>query len=162
MKWICAIGVATLAIACGGSESHNSSQSGATAHAGIANPGSQPTVTLSGCLQNADDPTAGPVAMGSTGQGSAGNATDQRAAGRGSPGERFTLTHAKSLSEASNPAAGSYILDGNLETLRGHVHQQVRVVGKLDPAAANTAGPQRVRVETVEPNGTPGNCVSAQ
>jgi len=162
MKWVCVIGAATLAIACGGSESHNSSQSGATAHAGIANPGSQPAVTLLGCLQNADDPNAGRVPTGSTGQGSSGNAVDQRAAGQGSPGERFTLTHAKSLSQASDPAAASYILDGNLEALRGHVHQQVRIVGRLDPAAANSAGPQRVRVESVEPDGANTNCRSAQ
>jgi hypothetical protein len=153
-----AITLAAVAIGCTSpTESHNSSQSGATARAGIAEPGNQPTVTLMGCLQNADKPqsaTAG--TSGSTRQGSAGGAVDQMAAGRGSPGERFTLTDARSASAASNPAAGSYVLDGNLEALRAHVNRQVRLTGKLDAAASNSAGPQRVRVESVEPAG--GDC----
>ena len=157
MKWICALGAAVLAVSCGGAkESHNSSQSGATAHAGLANPGSQP-VTLRGCLQNADHPDATAVPTGSAGQGSAGNAVDQRAAGQGSPGERFTLTQATSTSKASDPAAGSYILDGNLDALREHLHHQVRVVGMLDPAASNTAGPQRIRVQSIANEGS-SNC----
>ena len=159
MKLICAVAVAALAAGCGGaSESHNSSQSGATAQAGIANPGGQPTVTLKGCLQNADTLDTAPQPTGSIGHGSAGEAVDQKAAGRGSPGERFTLTSARSESDASSPAAGSYILDGNMEALRQHVRQQVRVTGTLDAAAANTAGPQRIRVQTVQADGTSTNC----
>jgi len=108
-------------------------------------------VTLSGCLRNADTPDAGaPRPTGSSGKGSAGAAVDQQTAGRGSPGERFTLTGASSDTKASNPEAGSYILDGNMEALRSHVNQQVRVTGTLDATAANTAGPQRIRVQTVE------------
>jgi hypothetical protein len=151
MKTFCAISFAALTIAaCGGSESHNSSQAGATARAGIADPANQPNVTLSGCLRNADRPeTAG--TSGSTRSGSAGDAADQMAAGKGSPGERFTLTHASSGSAASDPSAGSYILEGNLEALRGNVNRQVRLTGTLDATAANTAGPQRVRVQSVEP-----------
>jgi hypothetical protein len=151
MKWIGVMSVAVIAVACGGaSESHNSSQSGAAQHAGIANPGNQPPVTLSGCLRNADQPdTAAATPTGSAGRGSAGEAVDEKIAGRGSPGERFTLTHATSASAASNPAAGSYVLDGNMEALRAHVNQQVRVSGTLD--ATNTAGPQRVRVQSVDP-----------
>ena len=72
------------------------------------------------------------------------------AAGRGSPGERFTLTHATSASADSDPAAASYILDGNMEALRAHVNTQVRLTGTLDAAASNTAGPQRIRVQSVE------------
>jgi hypothetical protein len=154
MKAIGLVGVAVFAVACGGSESHNSSQSGATARAGIANPGNQPKVTLNGCLRNADNPDpadARPTgSTGSTAGRSAGGAADQMAAGRGSPGERYTLTHASSASGASDPAAASYVLDGNVEALRGHIDQQVRLTGTLDPAAANSAGPQRVRVESVE------------
>src|SRR3954452_3155847 len=162
MKWIC-VGMAVLAVACNSaSESHNSSQSGASAHAGIANPGNQPTVTLSGCLQNADNPDTTPRPTGSAGRGSAGDAGDQKTAGRGSPGGGFTLTHARSASDASNPAAGSYILDGNLEALRGHVNEKVRVTGTLDAAASNTAGPQRVRVQAVESDGTSANCGAGQ
>jgi hypothetical protein len=33
---------------------------------------------------------------------------------------------------------------------RAHVGRQVRVEGELDAAAANTAGPQRIRVVAVE------------
>jgi len=167
MRWICAAITATavVAIACGGaSESHNSSQSGATEHAGIANPGYQPTVTLTGCLQNADDANAAAATpTGSGGRGSAGEAVDQKTAGRGSPGERFTLTHARSVSDASDPAAASYILDGNLDALRGHVHQKVRVIGTLDAAASNTAGPQRIRVQSVDADAAAsGNCAAGQ
>lgn len=145
-------GIAALAaVACGpgAKESHNSSQAGATARAGAANPGNQPTVTLVGCLQDVDRP-AEPVGTVGTKSGSAGSAADQRAAGAGSPGERFTLTDAKSESPASDPAAASYVLDGNLEDLRTLINQQVRLTGVLDATAANTAGPQRVRVNTVE------------
>src|SRR5215217_7083064 len=147
MKLICAIGVAALAVACGASESHNSSQSGATAQAGLAEPGKQPKVTLTGCLVDADKPdTAGPT--GTTGTGSAGNASDQIAAGKGSVGERFTLTNAKNTSGATEPAAGSYLLDGNMDALRGNVNRQVRLTGTLDATYANS--PQRVRVDSVE------------
>lgn len=153
MKWMCAVCLATFAAACGGaSESHNSSQSGATARAGIADPANQPKVTLNGCLQNADRPeTTGTT--GTAGGGSAGGAADQMAAGKGSPGERFTLTNAKSSSAESDPSAGSYILEGNLEALRGNVNRPVRLTGTLDATAANSAGPQRVRVDSVEPTG---------
>jgi hypothetical protein len=150
----CAIAAAALAVACGrgATESHNSSQSGATAHAGQAEPGNQPKVTLSGCLQNADNPDAAadrPTATG--GRGSAGGAVDQMTAGRGSIGERYTLVHATSASGATQPAAASYVLDGNMDALRDHVNKQVRLTGTLDVTASNTAGPQRVRVESVEP-----------
>jgi hypothetical protein len=72
-------------------------------------------------------------------------------AGRGSPGERFTLTHAKN--GAGGDVAGSYVLEGNMEALRGHLDREVRVKGTLDTGGSNTAGPQRVRVDTVEPVG---------
>lgn len=141
-------------VACGpgARESHNSSQAGATATAGAANPGNQPTVTLTGCLQDVDQPGE-PVGTVGTKRGSAGAAADQKAAGAGSPGERYTLTNAKSESVESNPAAASYVLDGNLEDLRAHVNHQVRLTGVLDAAAANTAGPQRIRVRSVESAG---------
>jgi hypothetical protein len=41
-------------------------------------------------------------------------------------------------------------LDGNMADLRAHVDEQVRVSGTLDATAANTAGPQRVRVASVD------------
>ena len=37
--------------------------------------------------------------------------------------------------------------------LRDHVNKQVRLTGTLDVTASNSAGPQRVRVDTVEPIG---------
>jgi hypothetical protein len=142
---------ALITVCCrGANESHNSSQAGATARAGSANPSGQPAVTLTGCLQNADRPDTATGTMGTRGTGSSASAADQMAAGAGSPGERFTLTRAKSASADSNPAAGSYILDGNMESMREHLDQQVRVEGTLDAAAANTAGPQRIRVQRVE------------
>jgi hypothetical protein len=151
MKAICAISIAAISIACGASESHNSSESGSTKHAGIAQRGSQ-DVVLSGCLQNADKPDAPPPPVGSAGNGSAGKAVDEMTAGHGSIGERFTLTHATSASAASDPAKSSYILEGNLEALRANVNQQVRLKGALDDYSANggSRGPQRVRVESVE------------
>jgi hypothetical protein len=152
MKMICAISIAAISIACGASESHNSSESGSTKRAGIAQPGSQ-DVVLSGCLQNADKPDAGASQpVGSAGNGSAGKAIDEMTAGRGSIGERFTLTHATSASAASDATKGSYILEGNMEALRAHVNQQVRVNGALDDYSANSGsrGPQRVRVQSVE------------
>jgi len=150
MKRLLIVGTAALAVSCGrgATESHNSSQAGATARAGQANPAGQPTVTITGCLENADRPEGEPV--GTAGGGSKKNAPDQKNAGAGAIGERYTLTHAASESPASNPAASSYILDGNISDLRAHVQQQVRVQGELDAAAANTAGPQRVRVSSVE------------
>jgi len=153
MKMTCAIAAAALAVACGpgATESHNSSQSGATKHEGLAEPGNQPKVTLSGCLQNADKPDAtGERPTATAGRGSAGGAVDQMTAGRGSIGERYTLVHATSGSAATQPAAASYVLDGNMEALRAQVNKQVRLTGTLDPTASNTAGPQRVRVDTVE------------
>jgi hypothetical protein len=154
MKRIIIGATAVLAVACGpgAQESHNSSQAGATARAGEANAANQPRVTLVGCLQDVDQPGE-PVGTIGTKAGSSGSAADQRAAGAGSPGERFTLTNAKSESAASNPSAGSYILDGNLEDLRALTNQKVRLTGILDAAAANTAGPQRIRVNTVEGTG---------
>jgi hypothetical protein len=154
MNRVMIAGMAALAIACGrgATESHNSSQAGATARSGVANPGAQPHVTLTGCLRNADRPEGEPV--GTAGGGSKSNAPDQMNAGAGSQGERYTLTHAASASSASNAAASSYILDGNVSDLRAHVNQEVRVDGELDAAAANTAGPQRIRVASVEPLGT--------
>jgi hypothetical protein len=147
---------AALAIACGpgAQESHNSSQAGTTARAGQAQPGLQPTVTLTGCLVDADQGNGEPVGTIGTKTGSSGSARDQKAAGAGSPGERFTLTNAKSETADSNPSAGSYVLDGNLEDLRALTNQQVRLTGILDAAAANTE--QRIRVNTVE--GTGGRC----
>jgi hypothetical protein len=150
MKRVCAICFATLAVACGpgASESHSSSQSGATARAGIADPANQPKVTLIGCLQDADRPeTTGTT--GSAGAVSAGNALDQIAAGKGSPGERFTLTNATSIASPSEPSAGSYLLDGNIDALRSNVNRQVRLAGTLDATYGNS--PRRVRVESVEP-----------
>ena len=91
MKRICAVCTAALAIACGASESHNSSQAGATARAGQAAPDNQPKVTLKGCLQNADRPQMVGTA-GSDRRGSAGAASDQMAAGQGAPGERCRAT----------------------------------------------------------------------
>jgi len=127
-------GMAVLAVACG---------------PGAANPGVQPRVTLVGCLQEVDRPGE-PVGTIGIKPGSAGSASDQRAAGVGSPGERFTLTYARSESAESSPAAASYVLEGNMEDLRELANQQVRLTGTLDAAAANTAGPQRVRVDRVE------------
>jgi hypothetical protein len=140
---------AALALGCGpgATESHTSSQAGATDRAGVANPAGQPRVVLSGCLQNADKPEGEPV--GTAGGGSKSSAPDQMNAGAGSQGERFTLTHATSESPASRASASSYILDGNLRELRANVDKQVRVQGELDQAAANTAGPQRIRVSSV-------------
>jgi len=151
MKTCLIAGMAVLAVACGpgAQNSHNSSQSGSTARAGAANPGLQPKVTLVGCLQDVDRPGE-PVGTIGSRPGSAGSASDQRAAGAGSPGERFTLINAKSESVESNPAAASYVLDGNMEDLREFANQQVRLTGTLDATAANTAGPQRVRVDRVE------------
>jgi hypothetical protein len=147
MKNICAICAAALTMACGATESHNSSQSGGAARAGIADPANQPKVTLTGCLQNANRPeTAGTT--GSAGGGSAAGAADQMAAGKGAFGERFTLTNATSASGATDPSAGSYLLDGNIEALRGNVNRQVRLTGTLDANYANS--PQRVRVDSVE------------
>jgi hypothetical protein len=152
------IGIAALAVACGpgARESHNSSQAGATARTGETQPGLQPTVTLTGCLVDADQRNAEPVGTVGAAKGSAGTAADQRNAGAGSPGERFTLTNAKSESADSSPAAASYVLDGNMEDLRELANQKVRLTGVLDAAAANTAGPQRIRVGTVESAG--GTC----
>jgi hypothetical protein len=155
MKPICAICTAALAISCGASESHNSSQSGATARTGQAEPNNQPKVTLKGCLQDADRPkTAGTA--GSDGSGSAGAASDQMtAAGRGSPGERFTLTYATAVAGATDPSAGSYVLDGNLEALRANVNREVQLTGTLDAAYANN--PQRIRVDSIQALG--GSCM---
>jgi hypothetical protein len=160
MKTTLLVATAALAIACGpgATESHNSSEAGAKARAGVADPAKQPDVILTGCLRNADRPDATTGTSGSAGAnasrsgsgGSARGAADQMAAGKGALGERFTLTHAKSASADSNPAVASYILDGNMDDLREHVDQQVRVKGTLDAAAANTAGPQRIRVDSVE------------
>jgi len=147
------IGATMLAIACGpgASQSHNSSQAGATDRAGVANAGNQPPVTLTGCLRNADRPEVDPATpTGTLGGGSARSASDQMAAGNGAPGERYTLTNAKSESAASSPTSASYILDGNMADLRAHVDEQVRVSGTLDATAANTAGPQRIRVASVD------------
>ena len=147
MKRIFVICTAALAISCGASESHNSSQSGATARTGQAEPNNQPRITLKGCLQDADRlKTVGTT--GSDGRGSAGAASDQMAAGRGSPGERFTLTYATTIAGATDPSAGSYVLDGNLEALRANVNRAVQLTGTLDAAYANS--PQRVRVDSVQ------------
>ena len=133
MKLMCVIAIATLGAACGpgASDSHNSSQAGASPRGGVAEPNRQQPVTLTGCLQNADKPDA--TATGTTGstarQRSAG--ADQLAAGKGSIGERFTLTGAKNES-GEGRAAASYILDGNVEALRGAVNRQVRVTGVLN------------------------------
>ena len=147
MPRIWAVYLATLAIGCGASESHNSSQSGATARAGVAEPDKQPKVTLTGCLRNADQPDAVGTA-GSDKRGSAGSANDQMTAGRGSPGERFTLTNATAISGPTDPSTGSYLLDGNLESLRGNEGHEVRLTGTLDATYGNS--PQRIRVDTVE------------
>ena len=156
MRLICAAMLAALTAACGpgATDSHNSSQAGATPRGGAEQPAHEQAVMLTGCLQDADrnDEAAAAGTSGSAGRrGSAGSATDQMAAGRGSPGERFTLTHARN--GAGGDVAGSYVLEGNLEALRGHVDREVRVKGTLDTGAANTAGPRRVRVDSVEPVG---------
>ena len=148
MQRIWAVYLAALAIGCGASESHNSSQSGATARAGVAEPDRQPKVTLTGCLRDADQQSQTVGTAGTDKPGSAGNAGDQMAAGRGSPGERFTLTNATTVSGATDPSAGSYLLDGNLEALRAHQGRQVRLTGTLDATYANS--PQRIRVDAVD------------
>jgi hypothetical protein len=148
------LGVVALSAGCGGgaSDSHNSSLAGAAGRAGGATAEHQRAVTLTGCLQNADRPD-GESATGTSGSAASGSptATGQNAAGRGSPGERFTLTHVASGAGAGESA---YLLEGDLTALRSHVNRQVRVTGSLDAGAANTAGPQRVRVDAVEPVGT--------
>jgi hypothetical protein len=147
------LGIVVLSAACGGaSDSHNSALAGAAGRAGGATGEHQRAVTLTGCLQNADRPD-GDSPTGTSGSAASGSATatGQTAAGRGSPGERFTLTHV-----ANGTAAGesAYLLEGDLTALRAQVNRQVRVTGSLDVGAANTAGPQRVRVDAVEPVGT--------
>jgi hypothetical protein len=145
--------IAALMAACGRApDAHGNTPPGAQP----GESGSHPKVTLVGCLQDVAQPTGVPTGTTGAASGSAGGASDQKAAGAGSPGERFTLTDARSESAASNPRGGSYVLDGNLEALRTHVNQQVRVSGELDATAANTAGPQRIRVMTVESAG--GSC----
>lgn len=131
---IVVVGMAVLAVACG---------------PGATNPGLQPKVTLVGCLQEVDR-SSEPVGTIGSKPGSAGSASDQRAANVRSPGERFTLTNARSESAESSPAAALYVLDGNMEDLSELANQQVRLTGTLDTTAANTAGPQRVRVDRVE------------
>jgi hypothetical protein len=159
MKSIGTIVLLSATVACGGaSQSHNSSQAGATEIHGDKVPDQRRSVTLTGCLQNADQPGTSATTGASARGGSATDAADQMAAGQNSPGERYTLTNAASTSGATNPAAGSYVLDGNMPALRDHVNQQVRVTGTLDAGASNAAGPQRVRVSTVE--GVAGNCAS--
>jgi hypothetical protein len=152
MRLICVVGIAALSFGCGGaSDSHNSSLSGGAARAGVANGDHQRPVTLTGCLQNADRPD-GADATGTSGSapsGAGATASDQMAAGRNSPGERFTLTHVANA-DAAGAVAASYVLEGDLEALRGHVNREVRVTGSLDLGAANTAGPQRVRVESLD------------
>jgi hypothetical protein len=147
------LGVVALSAACGGaSDSHNSSLAGASDRAGAATAEHQRAVTLTGCLQNADRPD-GDSATGTSGSATSGSPTaaGQTAAGRGSPGERFTLTHVARSGAAGDSAA--YLLEGDLTALRAQLNRQVRVTGSLDVGAANTAGPQRVRVDGVEPVG---------
>ena len=134
MRTCIVAGMAVLAVACG---------------PGAANSGLPARVTLIGCLLEVDRPGE-PVGTIGSKPGSAEPPSDQRAADVGSPGERFTLTYARSESAESSPAAASYVLDGNMEDLRELANQQVRLTGTLDAAAANTAGPQRVRVDRVE------------
>jgi hypothetical protein len=150
--------VLALSAGCGGgaSDSHNSSLAGASGRAGGATAEHQRAVTLTGCLQNADRPDPD-SATGTTGSAASSSptATGQTAAGRGSPGERFTLTHVASGAGAGE--SGAYLLEGDLTALRAQVNRQVRVTGSLDVGAANTAGPQRVRVDQVEPVGASCN-----
>lgn len=157
MKSICAIAFAVLAVACGGaSDSHNSSQSGSSARSGAATTDRQQPVTLTGCLLNADKPDAG--IKGTSGSASAAKkeGRDQIAAGRGSIGERFVLTEASGTATASGATAHSYVLDGNVEALRGNLNQRVRVTGTLDRGTYSPGESQRVRVDSVEAAG--GTC----
>lgn len=86
---------------------------------------------------------------------------DQKAAGAGAIGERFTLTGATGGPATGSASANAYILDANLEALRGNVNRQVRVTGVLDRGTDSPSESQRVRVESVEPVG--GSCaVSAR
>ena len=144
MKLIYAITLAGFAVACGpgASDSHNSSQSGAAVRGGVANEQRQQSVTLNGCLQNADKPDAGGTTTGTSGTApQRAQGSDQAAAGKGSIGERFTLT-------SSGAPATSYILDGNVEALRANQDRQVRVTGMLDRGTLQpigiAAGPRRV------------------
>ena len=147
------LGVVALSAGCGGaSDSHNSSLAGASGREGGATAEHQRAVTLTGGLRNADRPD-GDSATGTSGSPASGipTASGQTAAGRGSPGERFMLTHV--ASGAGTAESSAYLLEGDLTALRAQVNRQVRVTGSLDLAAANTAGPQRVRVDAVEPVG---------
>jgi hypothetical protein len=155
MKLRCLLGVVAFTVGCGGaSDSHNSSLAGASGRASGAGAEHERAVTLTGCLQNADRPD-GESATGTSGSAASGSATPtgQTAAGRGSPGERFTLTHV-SGGAAAKDAAPAYLLEGDLAALRAHVNHEVRVSGSLDVGAANTAGPERVRVDSVEQIGS--------
>jgi hypothetical protein len=154
MKLMCVMAIAALGAACGpgASDSHNSSQAGGAARGGVADPNRQQPVTLTGCLQNADKPDAATGTSGSAGRSAAGG-SDQLAAGKGSIGERFTLTNASTQSGEAHAGAAGYILDGNVEALRGNVNTQVRVTGVLDRGTYSASESQRVRVDTVEPMG---------
>jgi hypothetical protein len=160
MKLICMAALAALGVACGpgASDSHNSSQAGASARAGVADANRQRPITLTGCLQNADQPDAAATGTsGSNAQQRSG--ADQLAAGKGSIGERFTLTGAKNEA-AKGSAASAYVLDGNVEALRGNLNRQVRVTGVLDRGTDSPGQSQRVRVDTVDPVG--GACGAAR
>jgi hypothetical protein len=155
MKLIYAITLAGFAVACGpgASDSHNSSQSGAAVRGGVANEQRQQSVTLNGCLQNADKPDAAGTTTGTSGTApQRAQGSDQAAAGKGSIGERFTLT-------SSGAPATSYILDGNVEALRANQDRQVRVTGMLDRGTYSPSESQRVRVESIEAVG--GTCGGA-
>jgi hypothetical protein len=156
VKLTCAIAftIATFGLACGpgASESHNSSQSGATPRAGAEQSQHQEPVTLTGCLQNANQPSAN-ATTGTTGstQRRTEAGSDQAAAGRGSMGERFTLTAEAAGQTPRDGSPKSYVLDGNVEGLRANVNREVRVTGVLDRGAYSPGESQRVRVDSVEP-----------
>lgn len=105
-------------------------------------------VTMTGCLERADQASAG-GATGTTGTtGIAGTATATAGAGgfilakAAMAGKASTETGAPSSTEAAGASSSTYRLVGDDSALTSHVGEKVEIAGTIEPAAAPLPSPR--------------------
>jgi hypothetical protein len=186
MRRTIAIGVAALAVACGGGHKSSTAQSDVPAAPASAQPGNdsaaartsdEQRITLTGCLQGGARGGGGPV--GTAGDRAAGTAGTSPAAV-----ERFVLVEAKPASQPPGASAGvgangagasggplasgtsSYALVGSDIQLQPLVNHQVRIDGRMRSTATiygDASGtPGRMGSMPSSSSGTAGSGIAAR
>jgi hypothetical protein len=149
------MGAAALAVAFSGGVAAQSDSAAANSRQQ-----SKTAITVTGCLQSADQPTSVGAAPGAAPGAAAGAASTSKPSS--SKADKFVLANAAqgggaSATKGDSPAAGaggsSYTLEGKTAELRPHLNHQVQITGRPSPSSSSSGaagGSQQLQVESVK------------